>query len=245
MMDYTEHRNMMKSTFHIPKEERSDKRNGIKEPELVKRIADVKEKIVLPFDGLKRLSEKNLWEISESRKSRRVYTEENLSLSELSYLLAMTQKIGERGEHFRVVPSGGSRHAYETYLAVQRVDGLKQGIYHYHPKEHALELLEEVGNLQEKLLKVAERQVFLAKGAVVFFWTCIPYRGEWRYMEDSHKSMLLDAGHIGQALYLAVEAIDLGVCTVAGYHQEEADALVGANGTEEYTVYLASVGKCK
>ena len=66
MMDYTEHRNMMKSTFHIPKEERSDKRNGIKEPELVKRIADVKEKIVLPFDGLKHLSEKNLWEISES-----------------------------------------------------------------------------------------------------------------------------------------------------------------------------------
>lgn len=66
MMDYTEHRNMMKSTFHIPKQGRSDKRNGIKEPELVKRIADVKEKIVLPFDGLKHLSEKNLWEISES-----------------------------------------------------------------------------------------------------------------------------------------------------------------------------------
>ena len=59
MMDYTEHRNMMKSTFHIPKQGRSDKRNGIKEPELVKRIADVKEKIVLPFDGLKHLSEKN------------------------------------------------------------------------------------------------------------------------------------------------------------------------------------------
>ncbi len=58
MMDYTEHRNMMKSTFHIPKQGRSDKRNGIKEPELVKRIADVKEKIVLPFDGLKHLSEK-------------------------------------------------------------------------------------------------------------------------------------------------------------------------------------------
>ncbi len=244
-MNYREHRNIMKSTFHIPKEERSDKRNGIKEPELVKRISDIKERIVFPTDGLKNLSQKNLWDISESRKSRRVYMEENLSLSELSYLLAMTQKIGKRGEHFRVVPSGGSRHAYETYLAVQRVDGLKQGIYHYHPKEHTLELLEEVENLQERLLRVAERQVFLANGAVVFFWTCIPYRGEWRYMQDSHKSMLLDAGHIGQALYMAVESIDLGVCTVAGYHQEEADELLHVDGLEEYTVYLASVGKRK
>ena len=227
-MNYREHRNIMKSTFHIPKEERSDKRNGIKEPQLVRQISDIQERIALPVDELKNLSQKNLWEISLSRKSRRVYMEENLSLSELSYLLAMTQKIGKRGEHFRVVPSGGSRHAYETYLAVQRVDGLKQGIYHYHPKEHTLEFLEEVENLQERLLRVAERQVFLANGAVVFFWTCIPY-----------------AGHIGQALYMAVESIDLGVCTVAGYHQEEADELLHVDGLEEYTVYLASVGKRK
>ena len=83
-MNYREHRNIMKSTFHIPKEEKSDKRNGIKEPELVKRISDIKERIVFPTDGLKNLSQKNLWDISESRKSRRVYMEENLSLSELS-----------------------------------------------------------------------------------------------------------------------------------------------------------------
>ena len=57
-MNYREHRNIMKSTFHIPKEEKSDKRNGIKEPELVKRISDIKERIVLPIDGLKNLSQK-------------------------------------------------------------------------------------------------------------------------------------------------------------------------------------------
>ena len=38
-------------------------------------------------------------------------------------------------------PSGGARHSLEVYLWCSRVDGLAQGIYHYRPDRHELELL--------------------------------------------------------------------------------------------------------
>lgn len=45
---------------------------------------------------------------------------------------------------------------------------------------------------------------------MTFIWTAIPYRMEWRYGLDSHKVIAMDAGHVGQNLYLACEAIGAG-----------------------------------
>jgi len=54
---------------------------------------------------------------------------------------------------------------------------------------------------------------------------------------------MTDAGHICQNLYLACEAIGAGTCAVNGYNQLAMDALLGLDGEDEFTVYLAPVGK--
>jgi hypothetical protein len=43
--------------------------------------------------------------------------------------------------------------------------------------------------------------------------------------------------------YLACEAIGAGTCAVAAYHQELMDRLLRVDGTDEFTIYLAPVGK--
>ena len=53
----------------------------------------------------------------------------------------------------------------------------------------------------------------------------------------------LDAGHVCQNLYLACEAINAGTCAIAAYNQDLMDALLGIDGEDEFTVYLAPVGK--
>jgi nitroreductase len=53
----------------------------------------------------------------------------------------------------------------------------------------------------------------------------------------------LDAGHVCQNLYLASEAIGAGTCAIAAYDQEKMDALLDVDGMEEFTIYLAPVGK--
>ena len=41
------------------------------------------------------------------------------------------------------------------------------------------------------------------------------------------------------------ETIDAGACAIAAYDQEELDELLGLDGEEEFSIYIASVGKVK
>jgi len=226
----------------------SDQRKGIPAPPLQKR-SDVKaEKIVaLPAPTRDVVAVRDLFSVIERRQSRRRYTSDPLSSAELSFLLWATQGVHvantEKNYSRRTVPSAGSRHPYETYLHVARVDGVKSGLYRYLPLTHELLLLDQRPSLREELYVLTDREDWAADAPVFFLWSCVPYRGEWRYYTMSHKSMLLDAGHIGQNLYLAAEAMGCGACTLGGYWQEGADRFCGVDGEDEYVVYLAAVGR--
>ena len=139
--------------------------------------------------------------------------------------------------------SAGGRHSFETYLAVMNVEGLGPGLYRYLPLEHQLVQLREDGNLGSALANATLGQSFCGAGAVTFVWTTLPYRMEWRYDRAAHRVIPIDAGHVGQNLYLACEAIGAGTCTVAAYDQDAMDQLLGVDGKDEFTLYLAPVGK--
>ena len=65
---------------------------------------------------------------------------------------------------------------------------------------------------------------------------------EWRYGTSAHRVALIDAGHVGQNLYLACEAIGCGACAVAAIDQPVADRLCQLDGQEEFILYAAAVG---
>ena len=65
----------------------------------------------------------------------------------------------------------------------------------------------------------------------------------WRYGIIFPKLIALAAGHVCQNLYLACEAIGAGTCAIGAYSQDEMDAILGIDGEEEFTVYVAPVGK--
>lgn len=180
------------------------------------------------------------------RESCRTYADAPLTLEELSLLLWATQGVRLRldaGHTLRTVPSAGCRHAFETYLGVLNVNGLAKGIYRYLPLEHQLLFEFEVTELERKITRAALGQPYPGDAAVTFIWTVIPYRMEWRYGLAAHKVIALDAGHVCQNLYLACEAIGAGTCAIAAYDQQVMDDLLLVDGEEEFTIYLAPVGK--
>lgn len=183
-----------------------------------------------------------------NRKSRRLYRNEPLSLDELSFLLWATQGIRAHinsGHAYRTVPSAGCRHALETYLCVVNIHGLQRGVYRYLPVEHQL-LLERVAeDIGEKVVAAVFGQPYPGKAAVTFVWVAIPYRMEWRYDIAAYKVIALDAGHVAQNLYLACESMGAGTCAIAAYDQEAMDTLLGVDGTDEFAIYCASVGKAR
>ncbi|WPC41104.1 SagB/ThcOx family dehydrogenase [Clostridium sp. JS66] len=195
------------------------------------------------------LGETSVFEALKHRKTRRVFSNQPLSLEELSFLLWSVQgvkKIVNKGyATLRTVPSAGARHSFETYIAVSKVEGLEKGIYRYLPLEHKLSFLFSVEDLQGKLDEAVFNQRFVGKSAVTFIWTTIPYRMEWRYDIASPKLIALDAGHVCENLYLSAECINAGVCAVAAYDQEKIDELINVDGNEEFAIYLAAVGKAE
>lgn len=199
------------------------------------------------FEGLELTD--NLYQLLLRRKSSRVYTQQAMNLLQLSFLLWASQGIKEiRGKSYatlRTAPCGGARHPFETYLLVRRVDGLVPGIYHYLPMTHQLELLQPMED-EEALLKLADEtlcgQTWAAKSNVVFYWSFVPYRSEWRYGIHAHRLVPADLGHAAENLYLACTALGLGTCGIGAYDQGLCDRIFQLDGEEEYTIYSQSVG---
>lgn len=222
-------------------------------------IAPVKEQqssrtISLPMDFSDIADHIRLSELLSERVSRRTYADRELTLKELSFLLWASQGIRRfTGENpritFRTVPSAGSRHPLETYLFINRVEGLPAGLYHYLPAQNQLECLDSDHEFVDDLTRALCGQHFAAAAPVVFVWSAVPYRTEWRYGLKAAKYILLDAGHVCENLYLACEAIGCGTCAIGAYDQECLDELLGflpgPSGEKDYecAVYVASVGK--
>ena len=250
MDDYKVHRTFLKDTLRKSINFRqSAQHRGRPEPPLEKPTPDDALRITLP--------DKKSWQVDipqsdvvenlASRKSRRNFNENSLSIQELSFLLCATQ--GLRKSHgntpqYRNVPSAGARHSFETYLFIHRVENIPKGLYRYLPLTHELALLyEEHQTLKTEISSAVFGQNFVANSAVTFVWATVPERMEWRYLEAAHRVILLDAGHVCQNLYLACENIGSGTCAIAAYDQEKMDNLLGINGESEFTVYLAPVGR--
>jgi SagB-type dehydrogenase family enzyme len=224
----------------------TDQSKGVPLPPIEKPFAlDSKRIDLVAKNEWQTIASVDLTSAIQNRRSHRLFRPEPLTLEELSFLLWATQGIRKMsaGRAYRTVPSAGCRHALETYLCVLNVAGLEVGIYRYLPIEHQLLFEFSEQQLSEKIVAATLGQSFIGTAPITFIWTAIPYRMEWRYDLAAHKAIALDAGHVCQNLYLACAAIGAGTCAVAAYHQELMDQLLRVDGQDEFTIYLAPVGK--
>jgi SagB-type dehydrogenase family enzyme len=247
---YEQQRNFLKSNFLEFKHIKTDKIKGLLKPPTVKPYSSSSLLIELPAVNEEVVKRKNIYDLIKERRSTRFYSEDCINLEELSYLLWATQGITaatKAGLTLRTVPCSGATHTFETYLFIMRVEGIPQGIYRYLPVEHKLLFLFELDQIDNKIDAITLEQPFVPnfakKAAVVFAWSTIPYRSEWKYDISAHKKILIDIGHVSQNLYLASESIDAGACAIGIYDQQLIDDVLGLDGDEEFVLFMGAVGK--
>jgi SagB-type dehydrogenase family enzyme len=248
MDKFKENRALMKSNFRLLQQIQSDQDLKLPQPPLEKSYEEGSTIIELPKVNSNILTETNIYTCIKKRRSNRKFTSDQLSLAELSFLLWATQGVqrvfGKNNfATYRPVPSGGARHPFETYLAINNVSEITPGVYRYLPLTHRLVHLFSKDYNHLKMGELALDQKFVGESAVAFIWSCLPYRSEWRYNVAAHKTMLIDAGHLCQNLYLACGAIGCGTCAIGAYNQEAMDKFLGLDGEDEFVVYMAPVGK--
>jgi SagB-type dehydrogenase family enzyme len=130
----------------------------------------------------------------------------------------------------------------EVYLVIHRVEGLKPGLYHYAVQNHALELL-RTGDLRGETVRHGLMQEFLGQANLVLVLTAIFQRLRWKYQERSYRYALLEAGHLGQNVYLAATSMGMGACAVGAFLDDDLNAMLGIDGQHEAAIYMLAVGK--
>ena len=181
------------------------------------------------------------------RRSIREYSDEPISLDQLSRVLffsgGVTGKVsGEVTIPLRAAASAGALYPIEMYPVVEAVEGLEPGVYHYDVEGHALEFLRG-GRYRTQLFEDCHRQDMMLKASAIIIMTAVFGRTKIKYGERGYRYVLLDAGHLGQNIYLECTALGLGCATVGGFLDDRVNALVGVDGLQESTVYIAVIGR--
>ncbi len=202
--------------------------------------------ISLPAPAGLKMPAMDLREAVERRVTLRKYSQAPLSLDELSYLLWMTQgvkRITRRPATLRPVPSAGARHAFETYLLANLVEGLAPGLYRFVASPHALVNLDFAADINEQVTHACTDQNQVRTSAATFIWVAVTERMTWRYSQRGYRYLHLDAGHVCQNLYLAAEQIGCGACAIAAFDDDLLNATLKLDGESLFAIYVASVGK--
>ncbi|HDS0923600.1 TPA: putative peptide maturation dehydrogenase [Stenotrophomonas maltophilia] len=177
----------------------------------------------------------------------------SISLELLAQLLQRTVKAQavvqvEADTEFlkKNVPSGGGLHATETYLLVQRVDDLQPGLYHYHPVQHALVALPRHCDrpLQEVANAMLSGQDWFADAAVHLVLVPRYARTYWKYRNHAkaYRALLLDVGHISQALYMAATERGMAAFVTAAINEGDTEVAFGLDGITQSPVAIVGVG---
>jgi SagB-type dehydrogenase family enzyme len=194
---------------------------------------------VLPEPALK--GAMSLEEAISRRRSRREFEDSPLSAREISQILWAAQGITDPGG-LRAAPSAGALYPLDVYVLAgkQGVEGLGEGVYHYLPERHSLERILE-GDIREPVAELASGQMYIAEAPVILVITGEYERTTQKYGDRGVRYVRMEAGHVGQNVYLQAEALGLGTVTVGAFLDAELAETLDIPASHE-PLYVMPIG---
>jgi putative peptide maturation dehydrogenase len=196
-----------------------------------------------------------LYDLLVRRKTTRGFDRRTpLSLDHLSTVLRYVYGIhgySRFAEHFlslkKTSPSGGAMHPIEVYPLVRNVAGIEPGLFHYNAERHSLEVMEQLA--EEDALTIATKlvsgQAYFGLAQVFFILVARVERNFWKYRahDKSYATLLMDAAHLSQTLYLVATELGLGAFVTVAINNGYADELLGLDGWSETTIAVSGCGR--
>jgi len=188
-------------------------------------------------------------QVLRARRTWRNFARTPVPLAPFATLLQLTWGVqhvamvkGQGTVVLKTSPSGGARHPIEAYVLAPRIDGLRPRAYHYDPVRHVLvDLDRDVSPaLVERLLG---HQDYYRGAAAIVVMTAVIARSMWKYPRSrAYRTVLADAGHLGQTFCLTATALGLApFCTMA-FQDAAVERLLRIDGVCECAMYVVGVG---
>lgn len=181
------------------------------------------------------------------RQSCRAFAERPLAAAALGALLGGAYGVtaaldGSDGPWLtRAVPSAGGLYPLELYVVTRHVEGVPDGLHHYHVLDHGLELLRS-GDLRRELGRCLLGQHECAGANVVCLFTAVFERTLRKYGARGYRYALLEAGHAAQNLCLLAVERGLGSICLGGFADTRLNRCLGVDGVEEAALYGVAIG---
>ena len=174
------------------------------------------------------------------RRSVRAYSDEPLSVEEVSQLLWAAQGITESWGG-RTAPSAGGLYPLEVYLAVNNVNDLDVGVYKYRPQGHELVQVKNI-DVRAELAAAALDQEWVKEGAVVIVIAAVYERTTQKYGDRGIQYVHIEVGHAAQNIYLQATVLNLGAVTVGAFYDDQVKSVLRMTDNEA-PLYVIPVGR--
>lgn len=166
--------------------------------------------------------EASLKEAVRKRRTVRSFSPEPLSTEQLSGLLWAAQGITEERGFKRAAPSAGALYPMDVYVAAGEgsVAWLNAGVYHYQPADNSMKLIRE-GDARNELARASLGQMWMSGAPISLVITAEYARICGKYGDRGVRYAMIEAGHVGQNIFLMAEALGLGAGIVGAFNDRE------------------------
>jgi SagB-type dehydrogenase family enzyme len=159
-------------------------------------------------------------EALKARRTHRSFQSRPLTLKQFSQILwgAYGVSAQKYGSFLKTAPSAGALYPLDIYGVVGEggVETLAPGVYHFRPENHAVELVKE-GDLRAQVARHALQQMWMAKAPLMLIITGEYNRSSIKYGPRGVTYTHIEAGHVGQNIFLQTEAIGLKAGIVGAF----------------------------
>jgi SagB-type dehydrogenase family enzyme len=170
----------------------------------------------------------------KQRRTVRAFMAQGLDLNQLSQLLWAAYGITENSGFKRAVPSAGALYPMDVYVVVGKnsVKQIEAGVYHYEPKGHFLSLITQ-SDLRNVIARASLSQMWMAKAPLSLIITAEYKRVTVKYGKRGVRYAIIEAGHIGQNLFLQAEALGFKAGIVGAFHDKELIKIMNISPSHE------------
>ncbi|WP_051309622.1 SagB family peptide dehydrogenase [Desulfogranum japonicum] len=181
----------------------------------------------VPLPKVERPASESFFHVHETRKTRRDFASEALTLNQLGTFLYHTVRVKEKydddkgGVTFRPAQGGGALHSIEVYPLVNRCEGLQSGFYHYNPLKHELERLSSLTTSCKQMLMLGRKMMLdQSEPQVELIFASRFRRIQWKYESLAYSVILKDVGCLYQTMAMVAEAMGLAGVALGGGHMD-------------------------
>jgi SagB-type dehydrogenase family enzyme len=175
----------------------------------------------------------------KQRRTVRSFRHEPITSQQFSQIFWAAQGITEDNGFKRAAPSGGALYPADIYAVAGKnsIEGMTAGVYHYGVRDHSVERV-AAGDRRKEVARASLRQMWMADAPVLFAVTLEYGRITIKYGKRGIRYALMEAGHIGQNIFLQCQTLGLAAGIVGAFNDREVASAIGVRGNHEPVVIL-------